>query len=443
MILLEISQFLGRLHPLIVHLPIGILFVILLFELLAYKSRYNYLRDAIPLLSWLLFASTLFAAIFGYILSLDGDYPGTLVSKHQWAGIILCLMALGMALLQSDRFQQKRRLPVVVQTSLWVVIAMLTSFTGHQGGSLTHGEDYLSLQVLREQKRPKPDSVEAALLYEDVIQPLLIRRCGQCHNEGKKKGQLSVSILAKLLKGGKTGPALVPGEPEKSELIHRIKLDPSDEKFMPTDGKTPLTAEETILLIWWVKEAGAAEGKSLTSLAVSPEIRSIVAKQLGMDEGNGVNAINETTGQLNIPTGLAIKADSTAIRQLKAAGFMVRLLLREPQLLDITLPEGTSVDWKTIQEPLAKVSKHTIWLNLAGNNLSEKELQILSQFTNLEKLRLDKNPVSDELLPLLESLQRLEAINLIGTHISKAGLARLKSAGIIKRVYYWESSSPD
>jgi len=442
MILLEISQFLGRLHPLIVHLPIGILFVILLFELLGYKSRYRYLRDAIPLLSWLFFACTLFAGIFGYILSLDGNYPGPLVSQHQWAGIILCLLALGMAFLQSDWFHKKYRFPVLVQTSIWVVIALLTTYTGHQGGSLTHGEDYLSLEVLIEQKRPKPDSVEAALVYEDVIQPLLIRRCGQCHNEGKKKGQLSVTNLAKLLKGGKTGPALVPGDPEKSELIHRIKLDPSDEKFMPTDGKTPLTAEETTLLTWWVKEAGAAGGKSLASLAVSPEIRSIVAKQLGMEAGNGGEAAKETTEQLNIPPGLAIKADSTAIRQLRAAGFMVRLLLREPELLDITLPEGTKLDWKTIEGPLSSLSKHTLWLNLAGNNLTEKELQVLTEFTNLEKLRLDKNPVGDEILPLLEPLQRLEAINLVGTRISEAGVAKLKAAGAIKRVYYWESSSP-
>ncbi len=440
MILLEISQFLGRLHPLIVHLPIGILFVILLFELLGYKSRYSYLREGIPLLSWLLFASTLFAGIFGYILSLDGDYPGPLVSQHQWAGIILCILALGMALLQSDWLQQKRRLPVFVQTSLWVVIALLTTYAGHQGGSLTHGEDYLSLEVLREQQRPKPDSIEAALFYEDVIQPLLIRRCGQCHNEGKKKGQLSVTNLAKMLKGGKTGPALVPGDPEKSELIHRIKLDPSDEKFMPTDGKTPLTSEETSLLTWWVKEAGAAEGKALNNLEVSPEIRSIVAKQLGMEAGNGIAVTNQTKEQLNIPAGLVSKADSTAVGQLRTAGFMVRLLLREPELLDITLPEGTLVDWKTIQEPLGKVSKHTIWLNLAGNNLSENELQVLPQFTNLEKLRLDNNPVGDEILPKLEPLQRLEAINLVGTRISEAGLAKLKSAGTIKRVYSWEPS---
>jgi uncharacterized membrane protein len=440
MILLEISQFLGRLHPLIVHLPIGILFVILLFELLGYKSRYSNLRDGIPLLSWLLFASTLFAGIFGYILSLDGDYPGPLVIQHQWAGIILCILALGMALLQSDWLQQKRRLPVFVQTSLWVVIALLTTYAGHQGGSLTHGEDYLSLEVLKEQKRPKPDSIEAALVYEDVIQPLLIRRCGQCHNEGKKKGQLSVTNLAKLLKGGKTGPALVPGDPEKSELIHRIKLDPSDEKFMPTDGKTPLTAEETTLLTWWVKETGAAEGKSLASLEVAPEIRSIIAKQLGMEAGNGIAATKETMEQLNIPAGLVEKADSTAIQQLKAAGFMVRLMLREPELLDITLPEGTKVDWKALESSLGSLSKHTIWLNLGGNNLTENELQVLPQFTNLEKLRLHNNPLGDEILPKLEPLQRLEAINLVGTRITEAGLAKLKSAGTIKRVYYWEPS---
>lgn len=161
-----------------------------------------------------------------------------------------------------------------------------------------------------------------------------------------------------------------------------------------------------------------------------------------MEAGNGADAAKETTEQLNIPAGLAIKADSTAIQQLKAAGFMVRLLLREPELLDITLPEGTKVDWKALEPSLGSLSKHTLWLNLAGNKLTEKELQVLTQFTNLEKLRLDKNPVGDELLPLLEPLQRLEAINLVGTRISEAGAAKLKAAGTIKRVYYSETSSP-
>jgi len=83
-----LNHTLGRLHPLLVHLPIGIILLAALFYLLARREKYKFLEPAIGFTLKLGFLTTLFSVISGYVLSLGGDYNTDAVSKHQWAGII-------------------------------------------------------------------------------------------------------------------------------------------------------------------------------------------------------------------------------------------------------------------------------------------------------------------------------------------------------------------
>jgi len=59
---------------------------------------------------------------------------------------------------------------------------------------------------------------------------------------------------------------------------------------------------------------------------------------------------------------------------------------------------------------------------------------------NLEKLRLEKNPVGDQIVDLLSQLQHLEAVNFNGTLLSDSGLARLRRHPNLKRVYTWNTA---
>jgi hypothetical protein len=80
-----------------------------------------------------------------------------------------------------------------IKRSIFTILCVLTmalmSYTGHQGGTLTHGAEYLSMEVLTQQQRIKPASVEQAMIFEDVVHPILIQRCSQCHRAGKMKGR--------------------------------------------------------------------------------------------------------------------------------------------------------------------------------------------------------------------------------------------------------------
>jgi hypothetical protein len=76
---------------------------------------------------------------------------------------------------------------------------------------------------------------------------------------------------------------------------------------------------------------------------------------------------------------------------------------------------------------------------LADNGFHEKDLSVLKQMTNLEKLRLEKNPIGDGIVPVLIGLKHLEALNLNETKVSKAGVEKLKTDSGIKRVYDWKA----
>ena len=437
MILLDITTLIGHLHPVVVHLPIGFLALAILFELLSYFKKFEQLKIAIPITLLVGFITAVFSCIFGYLLSIGGEYEFSKINNHKIAGITLAV-ASGLLFISTTTVVKKIfSIPRLIFSSLCVVVLLIMIYTGHQGGSLTHGSDYLSIKLIDEPIRKKPISVAEALLFEEVVQPILIQRCGQCHREGKMKGQFSVQTLETLLKGGKTRTAVVAGSLNKSELFNRITLDPSNEKYMPADGKTPLTKAEIEIIQWWIEKGMATKGKKIAELKVSPEIQSKIAVVLGI--GNSI-AVSETaiTENSKINPEIPAISNTALIDSLRNKGINVRLMLHQPVMLDITIPPGMNASLNTIKPILQSIAKNVIWLNLSDNGLTDNDLDFLSGMTNLEKLRLEKNPITDKIVPQLSGLKHLEAVNLNETNVSEAGIEKLKQVPGIKRVYQWK-----
>ena len=95
-----------------------------------------------------------------------------------------------------------------------------------------------------------------AQFFEKRVAPILKRRCSGCHNAELKDGGISVFDRASLLNGGPRGPAVLPGDPERSVLVRAIRHD--SEPQMPPGPKMP--AGEIKTLIEWVRR-GAPMGK--------------------------------------------------------------------------------------------------------------------------------------------------------------------------------------
>jgi mono/diheme cytochrome c family protein len=125
---------------------------------------------------------------------------------------------------------------------------------------------------------------------------ILANHCYDCHSIKKSKGKLRLDALEYMLKGGKEGPALVVGHPEKSEMIRRIKLPASDDDAMPTKGKR-LSKKEIEILELWVKQGAPWPGVALKSAPSTAAIdqeeeieeNSSVVKKSGSSEDRIMN----------------------------------------------------------------------------------------------------------------------------------------------------------
>src|SRR5690606_14151525 len=125
---------------------------------------------------------------------------------------------------------------------------VLISITGHLGGTLTHGSDYLTFAFVNDDLENKtvkviPD-VQKALAYEDIIQPILQNKCYNCHGPNKQKGKFRMDSPESLMKGGKEGEVIVTNNAEESELIRRLLLPIEDKHHMAPEGKDQLTENE-------------------------------------------------------------------------------------------------------------------------------------------------------------------------------------------------------
>src|SRR6185503_19962241 len=183
---MNISEVIGRLHPVLVHLPIGILLLAGLFQLLALKPKYAGLHTATSIALFLGMIAAIASCISGYLLSQSGDYDEELVDTHKWSAFATAFVSIIAYLF--NRWENV--------FAKWAILLMVIGIIirGHLGGSLTHGTDYLTKSFSKEdstQKETKPlADVQKATVYAEIIQPICANKCYTCHNKSQKKGGL-------------------------------------------------------------------------------------------------------------------------------------------------------------------------------------------------------------------------------------------------------------
>lgn len=104
---------------------------------------------------------------------------------------------------------------------------------------------------------PRPATPEQLDYFEKKVRPILVDRCYNCHSHAfKGAGGLRVDTGLGFFTGGNTGPVIVPGHPEQSLLITRLKsTDPA--RRMPQESDVPLPAEQIEILEAWIKDGAA------------------------------------------------------------------------------------------------------------------------------------------------------------------------------------------
>src|SRR5664279_3421398 len=248
---LSITEFTGRFHVVLVHLPIGFLLIGLLLEWLSSKEKYHVSQQVIKVVILSGMIAAILSCITGYLLSQDGDYEEDLVAWHMWMGIsVAAISILLYAKINRGQFD-------ALQKSLSIMLLLLIFITGHLGGSLTHGPDYLTEgwsaskdSIIIPQK--KIANIQEANIYGDIIQPMLQTRCYSCHGEKKQKSKLRLDDPQWILKGGKDGVIINDPSGKESKLLKRLMLPREDDDHMPPKQKPQLNEKEIALIHWWV-----------------------------------------------------------------------------------------------------------------------------------------------------------------------------------------------
>jgi hypothetical protein len=122
-------------------------------------------------------------------------------------------------------------------------------------------------------------NLSGAGFFKNQIEPILVENCYQCHSHqaARVRGNLLVDTHAGVLSGGDTGPAIIPGESDKSLLIRAVRYTDPDLQMPPKDKK--LTESEINLLVQWVDmgapwSEGAPPGAVETVRTITEEDRA-------------------------------------------------------------------------------------------------------------------------------------------------------------------------
>jgi uncharacterized membrane protein/mono/diheme cytochrome c family protein len=268
-------EFLGHLHPVLVHLPIGILLIAIFLKWLAYLEKYQPLQPAVKITMLIGMITALLSCITGYLLSMSGDYDQDLVSWHMWMGIAMAIVSMLLYVrIANAKFDLTSKL-------LSILLFILIMVTGHLGGSITHGSDFLTTSMIYSDKntdsiKSKPiANVQEAFVYADVIQPLMREKCYGCHGPNRQKGGLRMDDVTKLMKGGKDGIVIKPHNADSSELIKRLLLPREDEHHMPPKQKSQLNERQIALFYWWINQ-GADFNKKVKDISQPEKIKPIL-----------------------------------------------------------------------------------------------------------------------------------------------------------------------
>ena len=430
--LLNITEFLGRFHPLIVHLPVGILLIALLLQYLSGKEKYASLNASVNIVLLIGMISAFASCITGYLLSMSGEYDDTTVSWHMWMGIGVAVVS---ALMYVKRVNKQFGTAYKIMS---IGLLVLIFVTGHLGGSLTHGSDYLTSALFENsestkfKRKPIPD-VQQAMVYADIVEPVLHEKCYSCHGSTKQKGKLRMDNQELLMKGGKDGIIIKPGKAEESEMIKRLLLPVDDEHHMAPKEKPQLTEKEIDVLKWWIA-SGAPFDKKVNQLAQTDKIRPVLLsfQNAGDEEGEG------TVADKDVPAQPVDKADDKAVAALKQRGALVIPIAQNSNYLEVSFLEDSTITDKDMQL-LVPVQKQIFSLKLQRTSVTDAALANLDKCDRLVRLNISHTAITDKGLASISKMSNLKYINLVATNVTAAGIMQLQSIKTLKKIYLFQT----
>lgn len=433
---MDLSSFFGRFHLVLVHLPIGFLLLAAAMQVFSKTNGLKKLDDAIVFSLLLGAICAILSAGGGWLLAAGGDYVETTLFLHRWMGIGLAGLAAFCWLVKTGRIKTPKNVYPVSLT----ILALMVIYTGHLGGTLTHGEGYLlkfapsflksffGSKTSTRAATVQFSNPDSTFFFNDILLPLLKEKCGDCHNEKNKKGGLDLTTKEGFLRGGEHDEIFIAGVAAQSEIFVRVTLPGNDEKFMPPKGEA-LSYDQIKLLEWWINE-GASFEKPISQYDLPKDMEMLFSRNYGLE-----------TKPVSFVETLHVTAVTDSVYQnLEAHNFKVSQLATNNNLLEISLQPGVKSITSNQLETLLEAKEQITWLSLGNTDISNDALSILQQLQNLTRLRLERTKVSDQGIALISKLPHLESLNLYGTSVSDQCIESIVKMRALKNIYLWQTN---
>jgi mono/diheme cytochrome c family protein len=327
-------------------------------------------------------------------------------------GVLLCLLARPFGSSGAVAYAYPALLTCTLLALVW---------TADQGGSITHGSNYLTQYMPANLKRwtgigfqaPATDS-----FYAQHIHPILDDNCVSCHGQSKSQGGLRMDSYDLLMKGGDDGPVIVAGRPESSLLFTRITLPPGHKGFMPAEGRPPLRPEEIAWIKAWIQQGASSTATSLAGISIQ-EYRPELPLQ---------------------PVG-DYSALMPEIRQMQQAqGAKLIQLSANPSdgLVLFTVDNAANFGDAQLAQ-FQKFAPFIVEAELGRTAVTNASFDTLKQFTHLRALHLEGTHITGDGLAKLAPLTQLTYLNLGGTQVASAAIAPLAAMKNLRHVYLYNT----
>ena len=459
-------------------MPIGALTAIWFLEFLLEKNDDKHKNQATGLLHLLLLISCGLTVVLGLSYEEFGQY-GDEIEQHRFWGFIFagCIVATYLCYWIHRKLGKRSSKLVYMLALLAATITMV--LTAHQGGELVHGKGFLS-KPFQEEKRqavapapfadesskentdqarivtqattisapsaPMVDAINGANRIDPITAPIAAleqtpqvldprialfetsqaifeRNCYKCHGATKQKGGYRLDEQHSINLGGKSKlPAIVPGNVEQSELMYRMLLPHDDDDAMPPEEKDPVSPEDIDLVRQWIEAGAYWPDEAELSAAASDTVKlgdADTDQLIEQISRTGVKAEYNAWGDESIRIDLGVVGPgqlNEAIQQL--SGFRNKLTWLDCSELAL------SSDFFQQLEQCIKLQR----LHLNGTDVTDKQLDALSQLADLNYLNLYNTQISDAGLESLHASSSLRKIFLSQTQVTANGITELKKS---------------
>ncbi len=420
-------QVVGRMHPLLLHFPIVLLVIAVIWEGFLLKNTKNSENTeggksitTTEIGDWILLSTAFTAslsALMGLFLSQEEGYNADAIAWHKWTGVAVSVLSISWYAFRNRVRETPRFSLVASAVSLVAVI-----FAGHQGANISHGDGFLTAPF-KTKKEQTVVSVDDAVVFTDLVKPILESKCMSCHNTTKAKGELVMETQEQILRGGKNGKLWDLSSPDLGLMMQRIHLPLEDKKHMSPMGKPQLTDEEKAILFHWIKN-GADFNKKVNALAETDTLRILA------------NAVLKKT-ETEVYDFKA--ADESTIKKLNNNYRIVSSLSENSPALGVDFFGASQFKSEQLKE-LSGVKEQIVHLSLNKMPVKDEDVKAIAGFLNLRKLNLSFTQITGATLGALKNLKNLHQLSLSGTTVKKGDLEFLKDLPKLSSLQIWNTA---